>query len=316
MRMAAGTTSREPMTVSRKTQPSWGGGSSGQLAVWGPWALVTFGLVALFAHTFFDLINGLWRTDQNSHGPIVFAVAIWFFIHKARELSADPSLAFRPAPLPGWLLVGFGALVYVVGRTQTLYLLEVGALIPILAGVVLIFFGVQTLKRLWFAFFFLLFMVPLPGSLTDAITQPMKLAVSWAAEHLLYFLGQSVSRSGVVLNVGQYQLLVADACAGLNSLFTLEALGLLYMNVVRHSSVVRNLMLAILIVPISFAANVIRVLVLAMVTLHFGDAAGQGFVHDFSGFVLFITALLLVIGVDGLLRTGVHLGRATRRRLA
>jgi len=111
-----------------------------------------------------------------------------------------------------------------------------------------------------------------------------------------------VSRAGVVLNVGQYQLLVADACAGLNSLFTLEALGLMYMNIRRHESALRNSLLALLIVPISFSANVIRVIVLCLITYYMGDAAGQGFLHKFSGMVLFLSALLLVISTDGLLR--------------
>jgi exosortase/archaeosortase family protein len=95
---------------------------------------------------------------------------------------------------------------------------------------------------------------------------------------------------------------VADACAGLNSLFTLESLGLLYMNVNRHTSVARNIILATLIVPISYASNVIRVLVLAQITYHLGDEAGQGFLHGFSGMVLFLTALLLIVGMDALLR--------------
>jgi exosortase/archaeosortase family protein len=75
--------------------------------------------------------------------------------------------------------------------------------------------------------------------------------------------------------------------------------------VMRHSSVVRNVVLALLIVPISFAANVIRVVVLALVTYHMGDAAGQGFLHDFSGIVLFLSALMLIISLDSLLRFGV-----------
>jgi exosortase B len=166
-------------------------------------------------------------------------------------------------------------------------------------------FGPAVARRMWFAFFFMLFMVPLPGSLVDTVTAPMKLLVSIGSEWLLHLAGYPVSRSGVVLGIGQYQLLVADACAGLNSLFTLEALGLLYMNVMRHSSVVRNAVLATLIVPISFVANVIRVVVLALVTYYFGDAAGQGFVHGFSGIVLFLTALMLIIGLDSLLRFGV-----------
>ena len=105
-----------------------------------------------------------------------------------------------------------------------------------------------------------------------------------------------------MLSVGQYQLLVADACAGLNSMFTLEALGLLYMNLMRYTSVARNVLLALLIIPISFAANIVRVMILVLVTYHFGDAAGQGFVHGFAGMVLFIVGLTLILVTDRLLR--------------
>jgi exosortase len=147
-------------------------------------------------------------------------------------------------------------------------------------------------------------MIPLPGSVVDALTQPMKIVVSYAAEYVLHWLNYPVARSGVILHVGQYRLLVADACAGLNSLFTLEAMGLLYMNVMRHESVARNAVLATLIVPISMTANIIRVVTLALVTYYFGDEAGQGFVHDFSGILLFLTALLLIIGTDSLLGLG------------
>lgn len=268
--------------------------------------------LAMFGPTFWDLMHGIWRTDAQSHGPIVLGVCLWFIWFKSRELMAEPGLALQPATAAGWAALLIGALAYALGRSQALYPLEVGALIPVSLGVVLLVFGADVAKRLWFAFFFMLFMIPLPGSLVDAVTQPLKLGVSWASEQVLYALGYPVSRSGVILGVGPYQLLVADACAGLNSLFTLEALGLLYLNVVRHSSALRNLMLALLIVPISFCANVIRVLVLALVTLHMGDAAGQGFLHDFSGFVLFLSALGLIIGVDSLLRTGVRWRRRLR----
>jgi exosortase B len=149
-------------------------------------------------------------------------------------------------------------------------------------------------------------MVPLPGALVDAVTQPMKMAVSYCAELLMGGLGYPISRTGVILYVGQYQLLVADACAGLHTLFTLEALGLLYMNLVRHQSALRNILLAILIVPISFSANVIRVIVLCLVTYHLGDEAGQGFLHGFAGMVLFMAALSLIIGTDTALRMAVR----------
>jgi exosortase len=114
-------------------------------------------------------------------------------------------------------------------------------------------------------------------------------------------MGYPVGRSGVVMTVGPYQLLVADACAGLNSMFTLEALGMLYMNLMRYSSALRNIVLALLLVPTAFLANIIRVMILVLVTYHFGDAAGQGFVHGFAGMVLFMVALGLMVLLDKML---------------
>lgn len=90
----------------------------------------------------------------------------------------------------------------------------------------------------------MLFMVPLPGVVVDSLTQPMKIAVSYVAEQLMHAAGYPVARSGVILQVGQYQLLVADACAGLQTLFVLEAMGLLYLNLVRHQSLARNVTVA------------------------------------------------------------------------
>ena len=185
--------------------------------------------------------------------------------------------------------------------SQSIWTLEIGAQVLVLAGLLLAFLGGRGLRLAAFPLFFLLFMIPWPGDWTAALTTPLKIAVSGVASQLLYWAGYPVGQSGVVLTVGPYQLLVADACAGLNSLFTLEALGLLYMNVVRHTAVWRNAALALLVVPISFAANVLRVLVLVLVTFHFGDAAGQGFVHGFAGLLLMLAALLLIMAADGLL---------------
>jgi exosortase B len=179
---------------------------------------------------------------------------------------------------------------------------EIGAIILVMAAVLLIKRGSAALKVLWFPFFFMLFMVPLPSEFVAALTMPMKMAVSYVTEHVLYALSYPISRSGVILQIGQYQLLVADACAGLQTLLTLEALGLFYLNLMRHPSAFRNIGLAIFIIPISFCANVIRVITLTLVTYYCGDAAGQGFLHGFAGMVLFLTALVLILAVDSALQ--------------
>jgi exosortase B len=258
-------------------------------------------VLILFVPVFYDLFVNVWNSDTQSHGPIVLGIAIWFFYFKTRQI-IEKNQHFESSPVIGWLLVAVGASVYLVGYSQSVYILSVLSLVAILCGLICIVFGVKTAFKYWFALFFFIFLMPWPTSVIDAITQPMKIAVSYASEHLLYALDYPIARSGVILQIGQYKLLVADACAGLNSLFTLEAIGLLYINVISHQAFWRNILLAVLIVPISFTSNVLRVCTLALITYHFGDEAGQGFLHNFSGMILFLTALILIIVIDTLIQ--------------
>ncbi|HEU4376203.1 MAG TPA: exosortase B [Telluria sp.] len=262
------------------------------------WWPVLAGLALLFVPTFRDLFGGAWISEEQGHGPIIFGLSLWLIWRgwpQVLALPAAPSWA-------GWPLLALGLALYLMGRSQHILMFEVGSIIAVMAAVLLVKRGAAALRLLWFPFFFMLFMVPLPAELVATITLPMKMAVSYVTEQLLFLLDYPIGRSGVVLQIGQYQLLVADACAGLQTLLTLEALGLFYLNLVRHSSAVRNIALALLIIPISFCANVIRVVALTLVTYYFGDAAGQGFLHGFAGMVLFLTALMLILGVDSALQ--------------
>ncbi|MYN04964.1 exosortase B [Pseudoduganella sp. DS3] len=263
------------------------------------WLPVALGMAVLYVPTFYALFTGLWTTEEQAHGPIILLLALWLMYRNWPAMLARAD--GRPSRA-GWPVLAAGLAAYVLGRSQGIVAFEIASFILLLAAVLMLKCGRGALRAQWFAFFFMVFMVPLPGPLVGMLTMPMKMAVSWATEHLLYAAGYPIARSGVILQVGQYQLLVADACAGLQTLLTLEALGLFYLNVVRHSSAFRNVALAVLIIPISFTANVIRVITLSLVTYYLGDAAGQGFLHGFAGLVLFITALLLIIGVDAFLQ--------------
>lgn len=265
------------------------------------WLPITIGLAVLYVPSLLDLFKGIWSTDEQLHGPIVLGVSIWLLYRNWPDMTRS-SLG-QPTSNWGWPVFVFGLLLYALGRSQQVLIFEIGSVIWLLTGLLLMMRGTKALKAQWFALFFMLFMVPLPGQVVDTLTMPMKMAVSYVAEHVLYWAGYPIGRTGVILQIGQYKLLVADACAGLHTLLTLEALGLLYLNLVRRDSLFRNVGLALLIVPISFTANVIRVMVLSLITYHFGDEAGQGFLHGFAGMVLFISALLLIIGFDTALQT-------------
>lgn len=285
--------------------PSTSAGAASGGAGWRPAGLDTIvllmvlgGLALLYLPTYWDLSRTIWASDEQGHGPIILAVSLWLLFQLRHALSA---LEPRPAPVLGSAIFAWGLILYAIGRTQAVLLFEVGSQIAVLASLLLIFKGRHAVRLAWFPLFFLLFMIPLPSPLVVAVTTPLKAAVSYVAEFLMYHAGYPIARSGVILHVGHYQLLVADACAGLNSMFTLEALGLLYMNLMGYTSASRNLTLAVLIIPIAFIANVIRVMILILVTYHFGDEAGQGFVHGFAGMVLFIAGLMLMLATDKLL---------------
>jgi exosortase B len=263
------------------------------------WLPVIAGLLVLYLPTFYDLAVLLWPQDEHAHGPIVLAIIVWLFWDKRRMLLAAPA---RTAPVPGFALLVFGLLVYAVGRSQDIIMFEVGALAPILAGVLLAARGWPASRALWFALLFIVFLVPLPGFFVDALTVPLKQQVSAVATNLLFAAGYPIARDGVVLTIGQYQSLVADACAGLNSMFSLSALGLLYLYLVRHKSWLHNGLLLASILPIAFSTNIVRVMIVVLVTYHFGDAAGQGTLHGLTGMVLFVIALAILFGFDALLR--------------
>ncbi|MEP6501859.1 MAG: exosortase B [Betaproteobacteria bacterium] len=265
-----------------------------------PWWICVAGLLALYVPTIVGLVLNIWSTEEQSQGPIVLAICAWLTWRAWDRI--DDSKVDSPRPALGWLLVAIALLLYVFGRSQRILSAQTLSVIFMLPGLVLLLRGSKQLRAAAFPLFFMIFLIPLPATMVDAVTQPLKLAVSSVATTVLFGVGYPIARSGVILQIGQYQLLVADACAGLHTLFSLEAMGLLYLNVVRHTSLMRNIALAILIVPISFAANVIRVMVLALITYHFGDEAGQGFLHGFAGLVLFMTALMFIIATDSGLR--------------
>lgn len=283
------------MSAVLKPSPGFSGNRLSALVDWWP---VLLGLAVLYVPTYNSLVYGLWTSEDNIHGPIVLAVVLWATWQKRRFLIENRHAA---APVAGWLLLVFGLAMYILGRSQEIVILEVGSQIPILSALLLLFRGKFVWQQFWFPLLFLIFMLPLPSFVVDALTGPLKQNISILVENLLYGLGYPIARSGVVLSIGPYQLLVADACSGLNSMISLTTMGLLYLYLMNHDNKLRTIILLALIWPIAFFANMLRVITLVLITFHLGDEAGQGFLHGFAGIVLFVTALLILIAFDSLL---------------
>jgi exosortase B len=223
---------------------------------------------------------------------------VWLFWQVKERIVALPD---RPATGLAFVLLIPALLLYVLGRSQAILMFEIGAFIPLVMALLLLSKGPRAIGIAWFALVFMLFLIPLPGAVVDALTGALKSQVSHIAEVILYAAGYPVGRSGVLITVGQYQLLVADACSGMHSMFSLLAVGSLYVYITDHQNKLRNAILILAIIPMAFIANIIRVMTLILVTYHFGDAAGQGFIHDFAGMALFAFALAGMFILDLLL---------------
>lgn len=265
-------------------------------------AALALGLPVMYGPTFWRAAHTLWASPEQAHGPLILAVAMWWFWYRRDDLGRSIGAgAHGPAAAVAWLLLLLGALMYAIGHAQLAWMLEIGSLIPVLAGALALLFGWPFVRVARFALGFLLFAIPLPGPAVDALTAPLKRGVSVAADELLYLAGYPVARDGVVISLSQYKLLIADACSGLYSMTSLFALAVLYVNAARPAGRLRNAAILCASLPFAFAANVGRVLLLALITYYAGDAAGQGFLHGSAGIVMFLIALTLIFLFDRLL---------------
>jgi exosortase B len=260
--------------------------------------LVLLGILAMVVPTVLSLARGPWSLESGVHGPIVVATGLWLVFRRMPEIRAAMTPGSIPVTIAG---LAVAVPLYAFGRAFDFISLEVAGLLLALAFAAYAYVGAAVMRSMWFPIFYLGFVIPVPGWVLDVVTQPLKILVSEVVTHILTLFGYPIARSGVTLYVANYQLLVEDACAGLNSLVSLSAIGLFYVYMLRGSNWRYSIVLLALVVPIAIAANIIRVMALVLITYHFGDAAAQGYLHNFAGMVTFTSALLFIFLIDKLL---------------
>ncbi len=262
------------------------------------WPLA-IGLAVLILPTLIALARQNWTTEAGVQGPIILATGLWLFFSQKNVILEHRRAGSWAVALPIGLLA---ALAYIAGTAFGLLVVQVGATILICETVFYLFFGGEVVRRLWFALLYLYFVAPLPGWFQDGLTGSLKEWVSASVTQILSYAGVPVIREGVVMYVAQYQLLVEDACSGLNSLTSLFAIGLFYVYILHQASVRYALLLSALIFPIAIFANMVRVIILVLLTYFIGDEAAQGYLHNTAGMLTFITALLTIMLIDSVLQ--------------
>lgn len=263
-------------------------------------ANLVFGLgcAAIALPTMAGVAKYSWSTEQGGHGPIVLATGLWLLVRELRAGDAER----RPGnSAVGALWLAFTLGVFILARVTGILEIEAFAMYGALVAGAYLLGGGRMLRSIWFPLLYLAFTLPPPDTVVAAVTQPIKIGISTFAVAFLHAFGYPIASSGVTIQIAQYELLVAAACAGLNSIVTLGALCLFYVYLRHRSNLKAFLVVCVAIVPVAMLANFVRVLVLILVTYYLGEAAAQGFVHDLAGLTLFAVALGTIFAIDRVL---------------
>ena len=277
-----------------KTEPPKALGSSLR------WAhlILLIGVSAIVGPTMFDVARLTWTTEQGGHAPLIVATGAWLLYREVKSSGLRP----RPGKLwIGVLALGLCLMVYVVSRITGVLELESFAMYASLVASAYLIVGGALLRAAWFPIIYLAAALPPPDTVVSLLTQPLKIAISQSAVSLLHGLGYPIASSGVTIQIANYQLLVAAACAGLNSILTLSAICLFYVYLRHRSDLIAFAIVAALILPVAIFSNFVRVVALVLITYYWGEAAAQGFLHDFAGLTLFLVALTSIIGLDSVI---------------
>jgi exosortase len=255
----------------------------------------------LLAYTpIFIWMWGRWfaRDTYYSHGILVPFVTLYFIWQKKDELE---KIAKKRAP---WSLVLFalGIALYLVSSILRIYFSSALSMLIVLVSLILYFYGTRTLRAIAFPIAFLLFMIPLPLYMIVNISFKMKLFAATIAAEILNLLGLYAVREGSVIKLHSTFVVVDDVCSGLRSLISLTALGSIFAYMIK-APLYKRLLLFLTTIPIAIITNVCRVVLLSVLSEAWGAGTVKGFVHDFTGFLVFALAFAMLYMIGRLLES-------------
>lgn len=256
-------------------------------------AVLAFGL--LYRHVLVKLVQD-WASDGNySHGFFILPVALFFAWERRARLQAAPP---RPAAV-GWLIVVGSLVVLATGLIGAELFLTRISMLGVIAGSVLFVWGWRRLRILAFPIAFLLLMIPIPAIIFNQIALPLQLLASRVGAISVSALGIPVLREGNVIVLANTTLHVAEACSGIRSLISLLTLGIVFGYFVDPRGWMRTV-IALATIPIAVVANGLRVSGTGIAAHYYGSAAAEGFLHEFSGWLVFVVSLSLLFGMQKL----------------
>jgi exosortase len=262
-----------------------------------PLLLTAVMIVILYAANFAKLFAD-WSTDENySHGFFV-PVAFFWMLWQRRQQLANSRMSPRPW---GLVIVLLALLQLAAGTLGAENFVAHSSLLVLLCGIVLFLFGSEMLRLTAFPIAWLLFMIPLPSIIFYSITFPLQLLASKLAVFILDVVRIPNVCEGNVIYLANFTAGVAEACSGIRSLISMLAFAVL-IGYLLNMTLRSRFILAIAAVPIALGMNAMRVAGTGIMGNYFGARWAEGFFHTFSGWLLFIGSLGLMLWLVRILR--------------
>ena len=235
-----------------------------------------------------------WDQDPNySHG-FVIAPLCAYIVWQRRT-----GLASLSGSWLGVVAMAASFALLVAGELGAELFLTRISLVAMLASVALLVVGWRGLQKLTLPLALLAMTIPIPAIIFNQVAFPLQLLASRAGETTLQALSIPVLREGNVITLSTMQLEVAEACSGIRSLMSLLSLAIVY-GYFTYDSLWRRTALIVASIPIAIFANAARVAGTGVAAHYYGSAAAEGFLHTFSGWLVFVVAFLLLLAVDSL----------------
>ena len=250
-------------------------------------AMLAAAVVWLYAGVIPPLVRQWSHDGDYSHGFLVLPLAAFFAWERRHALRTAP---VRPNLL-GLVLLAGSLLCFVAGMFGAELFLTRISMIGVLAGLIWFVLGTAHAKILAFPLAFLVLMVPLPEIIFNHITFPLQMLASRLGETIIAASGIPVLREGNILSLPGRDLEVAEACSGIRSLMTLIMLAVV-LGYFAERRISNRVAIVVAAVPIAVFANALRVAGTGLMSYWIGPAAADGFFHSFSGWIVFVVALI------------------------
>jgi exosortase len=257
-------------------------------------------VVVSFAVLYQNVIAKLatdWFVDDNySHGIFILPIAL-YFAWKKRDLLAEARLKPRAF---GLIIILASIAVMLAGILGSELFLTRISMLGTIAGAILYLCGWRHLKILIMPILFLILMIPIPAIIFNQIAFPLQLIASRFGEIALSIVGVPVLREGNIIRLANTSLEVVEACSGIRSLISLLTLSIVFGYFMESRTSMRTV-LAIATIPIAVFSNGLRVSLTGIAAHYYGPEAAEGFMHLFSGWVIFVLAFIMLFMLQRLI---------------